>query len=89
MYVGGCSVLCRQRIDLLKQYDVLKFDVSMNDSAIVAVVKCRCKLQHDLCDLSFWHLPVLEPLPVIVKLASSQKLHHDDELLFFRSGHHI
>ena len=44
MYVGGCSVFCRQRIDLLKQYDVLKFDVSMNYSAIVAVVKCRCKL---------------------------------------------
>ena len=89
MYVGGCSVLCRQRIDLLKQYDVLKFDVSMNDSAIVAVVKCRCELKHDLCNLSFWHLPMLKALPVIVKLASSQKFHHDNKLLLFGPRHYI
>ena len=66
----------------------MELDIAMDDSLAVAVVEGLGQLEHDLGNLLLRHLSVLEALPILVELTSSQVLHHDDQLAFlgFRDG---
>lgn len=77
---GRCSLLSGQLADLRLKQHVLKLQVTMNDTLIVAVFNSFGDLEHDLGYLILGHLPALEATPIVIEFTAGQVLHYNEHL---------